>query len=191
MTIIFIGRSGSGKGTQAELLIKHLESQGQTPVVYIETGRFVRELVSQPTYSGRLAKVIMEKGGRQPNFIAIHAWSDFLLNNLTGGEHLVFDGTSRSLVEAEALNTAIAFYKLEKPLVIFLDVSADCARARLAARRRGDDDQDGIDKRLAWFERDVVPVLDYYHQNPAYRFCRVNGEEKVETIHEAIKKLCA
>ncbi len=186
MTFIFIGRSGSGKGTQAELLIKHLAG---APVIYLETGRYVRELINQPTYSGHLAKAVSERGERQPDFIAIYLWADFLVNNFAG-EHLVFDGTPRSLVEAQALDTAIAFYKLEKPRVIFLDISAVRARARLVNRGRADDDQDGIEKRLGWYERDVEPVIDYYRRHSGYQFMRIDGDREVETIHGEIKKLC-
>lgn len=190
MTFIFIGRSGSGKGTQAELLIKYLERVQRGQVLYLETGRYVRELISRPNYSGQLARAVSDRGERQPDFIAVYLWSRFLINNLAGtGEYLIFDGTPRSLVEAQALDTAVAFYKLEKPLVIFLDVSAACARERLASRGREDDDQDGIEKRLSWYERDVEPVIDYYRRHSGYQFVRIDGDQDVETIHEEIKKL--
>ncbi|MBI4136284.1 MAG: nucleoside monophosphate kinase [Candidatus Vogelbacteria bacterium] len=202
MTFIFIGRSGSGKGTQAKLLIKYLAG---APVIYLETGRYVRELINQQTYSGRLAKVVSERGERQPDFIAVYLWSNFLINNLIGGpsadsprfgeageagEHLVFDGTPRSLVEAQALDTAVAFYKLEKPRVIFLDISVARARERLANRGREDDDKDGIEKRLGWYERDVEPVIDYYRRHSGYQFLRIDGDQEVEMIHGEIKRLC-
>jgi len=190
MTFIFIGRSGSGKGTQAELLIKYLKQTSQASVFYLETGRYVRELISQPTYSSRLAKAVSEIGERQPDFVAIYLWANFLIDNLVGGEHLVFDGTPRSLVEAQALDTAVAFYKLAKPRVIFLDVSAARARARLANRGREDDDKDGIEKRLGWYERDVEPVIDYYRRHSGYQFVRIDGDQEVEMIHGEIKKLC-
>ncbi len=190
MTFILIGRSGSGKGTQAALLIKHLQSQNAEPVIYLETGRYVRELINQPTYSGQLAKTISEGGERQPDFLAIYLWADFLVNNLASSEHLVFDGTPRSLVEAQALDTAVAFYKLAKPRVIFLDVSVARARERLANRGREDDDKDGIEKRLGWYERDVEPVIDYYRRHSGYQFVRIDGDQAVAVIHEEIKKFC-
>ncbi len=188
MTVIFIGRSGSGKGTQAELLIKHLTMTDSKSVVYLETGRYVRELLKQPTYSGRLAKIVSERGERQPDFLAVYLWSNFLVNNLRGDEHLIFDGTPRSLVEAQALDTAMIFYQRAKPFVIFLDITAAGARERLTNRGRHDDDQDGIEKRLAWYERDVEPVVDYYRRHSGYRFVRIDGEQSIETIHEDIKK---
>ena len=188
MTVIFIGRSGSGKGTQAELLIKRLTTIDSKPVVYLETGRYVRELLKQPTYSGHLAKAASERGERQADFVAVYLWSNFLINNLQGGEHLVFDGTPRSLVEAQALDTAMIFYQCEKPFVIFLNLATAAARERLANRGRHDDDKDGIEKRLAWYERDVEPVIDYYRHHSGYQFISIDGEKSIETIHEEIRK---
>lgn len=190
MTFIFIGRSGSGKGTQAELLINHLRGLNSTPTVYLETGRYVREFINRSTHSGRLAKAVSESGSRQPDFLAIYLWSDWLINNLAGDENIVFDGTPRSLVEAQALDTALTFYQRVKPQVIFLDVAPDRARDRLKERGRHDDDNAGIEKRLSWYENDVAPVLDYYRQNPKYLFTQINGHQTIEAINNEIVKLC-
>jgi len=188
MTFIFIGRSGSGKGTQAELLIKHLTQTQSAPVVYIETGRHFRDLINQPTYSSQLAKAVSEKGDRQPDFLADYLWSDFLIHKLKGGEHLVFDGTPRSLVQAQTLDTAMTFYGCGQPIVIFLDVSVEHAHARLVTRGRHDDHEEGIRKRLEWYERDVAPVIDYYRAHPNYQFVQIEAEQSIEVIHEEIKK---
>ncbi|MEK7552945.1 MAG: nucleoside monophosphate kinase [Patescibacteria group bacterium] len=186
---IFVGRSGAGKGTQAELLINHLKrSNPDRPVVGMETGRYFRELIKQPTYSGQLAKAVSDSGDLPSSFIPIHLWSNFLLNNLKGGEHLIFDGTPRSLIEAEALDTALNFYRYPKPLVILLDVSVERAKERLLSRQRHDDSEQGIAKRLAWYESDVVPAIKYYENRPNYRLVRIDGNQTVETIHDEIVK---
>ncbi len=190
MTFIFIGRSGSGKGTQAALLIDYLERNNQGKVFYVETGRYVRELITRDNYSGTLAKAISERGEKHPSFLAIYLWSQLLVNELKGGEQLVFDGTPRSLVEAEALGTALTFYQSEKPQVIFLDVHDDCARGRLMARGRHDDRDEVIKQRLAWYERDVAPVVEYYRTNPNYNLVTIDGLRSIEIIHEEIKKCC-
>lgn len=189
MTFIFIGRSGSGKGTQAELLIKYLMATTTAPVVYMETGSYFRTFINQSTYSGQLAKAVAESGDRQPDFLAVYLWADFMLKNLKGGEQLVFDGTPRSLVEAQTLDTALVFYGYKKPMVIFLDVPTHCAKDRLINRGRHDDYEEDIRKRLEWYERDVSPVIDYYRANPNYQFARIEGARGVELIHEEIKQL--
>lgn len=189
-TYIFIGRSGSGKGTQAELLINHLRGLNSARTVYLETGHYVRNFINRPTHSGQLAKALSESGSRQPDFLAIYLWSDWLINNLVGNENIVFDGTPRSLVEAQALDTALTFYQRIKPQVIFLDVDEERARDRLKERGRHDDDDAGIVKRLSWYERDVAPVLDYYRQHPKYLFTQIDGNQTVVAINDEIVELC-
>ena len=72
-TYIFFGRSGSGKGTQAELLIKYLQEQ-KREVLYIETGRVFREFMEQDSYSARLTREMLSGGGLLPVFLPVWIW---------------------------------------------------------------------------------------------------------------------
>lgn len=194
-TFIFIGRSGCGKGTQADLLIEALKKKevisATNPIFYIETGDKFRDFISKTSHSSRLAKEIMDRSERQPDFLAIWMWSDLLVTNLMGDENIIFDGTPRSLNEAMALNTALKFFKRNNVKVIYLDVSNDWSKQRMIERGRADDKTNGdIDKRLAWFEADVLPAVKYYESNPDYEFIRVNGEQTIEEVQtELLGKL--
>lgn len=72
----------------------------------------------------------MEKGGLQPEFLAVWNWSSLFVEKMQGNEHLVLDGTPRKLDEAEVLDSAMRFYGREKPFVIFLDVSKEFSITR-------------------------------------------------------------
>ncbi len=182
-----MGRSAAGKGTQAKLLIEHL---GQDNVLYIEPGNSLRELVNQTNHTARLAKAAMERGERSASFLAVWAWSNLLVNNFRGDQHLVFDGAARSLIEAEALDTALDLYGINKREIVFLEVNRAVSLERLAGRGRIDDrDTTGNEKRLDWFDRDVVPVLDYYHSQPRYRFTAIAGDQSVAAIATEIARL--
>jgi len=190
-TYIFIGRSGCGKGTQAKLLIEKLQSAGviseQNPFFHIETGAGFRELVSGTGYTSRLSKEVMDRSDRQPDFLAVWIWGDFLVKNLKGNEHLIFDGCPRSLYEATMLIEALQFYGRSDINVIYMDVSNDWSIARLKARGRFDDQKAGdIEKRLAWFEKDVLPAIDFFAKNEHCHFYQVNGEQTVELVHQEI-----
>jgi adenylate kinase family enzyme len=194
-TFILIGRSGCGKGTQADLLIERLKATGEVsdknPMFYIETGNKFRDFISKTSHSSRLAKEIAERSERQPDFLAIWMWSDLLVTNLMGDENLIFDGTPRSLNEAMALNTALKFFKRENIKVIYLDVSNEWSKQRMIERGRADDKAKGdIEKRLAWFESDVLPAVKFYEDSPDYEFIRVNGEQTIEEVNrELVEKL--
>ena len=187
-TFIFIGRSGCGKGTQAKLLIDYLTAAKKTApakIFYLETGARFREFIQEDNYSAQLAKQIMTDAGRQPDFLAVWMWSHLLIEHITGEEDLVFDGLPRSLLEAQTLETAIKFYDRPAPTVIYLRASPEWAAERLKERQRADDQTSAnIAKRLAWFETDVVPALDWYRTQTRYRFWEFDGEQPIATIHQ-------
>lgn len=191
-TFIFIGRSGCGKGTQAKLLAEWLKESGQitedSPLLYMETGDRFREFISGTSHSSRLAKTIMEQGDRQPDFLAVWMWSHLLVENIMGDEHIIFDGTPRSLLEAKALDTAMTFYDRKEIYVIHLSVSRQISEERMISRKRADDNVEDIKKRLDWFDKDVAPVLDYYRDNPNYKYLEINGEQTIEKIKDDIQQ---
>src|SRR3989344_2795950 len=189
-SFIFIGRSGSGKVTQAELLIGRFAKRGE-PVFYVQTGEEFRKFLERDNYSARLAKEISRAGNRQPDFLATYLWAEALVNKFQDqSAHLIFDGSPRSLIEAQAMDAALTFYQRELVHVIALHVSHTCAIDRLGQRGRSDDDETGVKKRLAWYEKDVVPALDYYRINPRYHLAEIDGERLIGEVHADILAKC-
>ncbi len=191
-TFIFIGRSGCGKGTQAALLQEKLrEKTPETSIFYLETGERFRDYIQSNTYSSNLSKQVMETGGLQPEFLAVWNWASILVEKMRGDEHLVLDGTPRKLDEAQVLDSAMQFYKREKPFVIFLDVSKEFSIARFKDRGRADDKGlQSIEERMRWYEEHVVAAVRYYWQNDNYTLLHINGEQTIEQVHtEIVSKL--
>jgi adenylate kinase family enzyme len=189
---IFIGRSGCGKGTQAELLKTYLENKNQstnesTKVLHITTGGGFRDFVNNGTLSASLAKNINDAGGLQPEFLAIWNWSNIFINTLTGNETVMLDGAPRRLIEVTALHSAIDFYNYKNVTVIYLDVTEGWAIEKLVARGREDDStSDEIQKKMDWFKADILPVVDWYKNDPEYKFLHINGERSIDDIHADI-----
>ncbi len=191
-TVIFIGRSGCGKGTQAELLRERISKHDleKRQILYIETGDKFRKFTRGKTFSSRLSRNIYDRDARQPDFLACMMWGGVLLDELDENMHLVFDGVARSISEAQMLTTALWFYKREKPVVIYINVGRKWSEQRLLHRGRADDVNLGrIDKRLDWFDKDVIPAIEYFKRDPFFRVIEVNGEQSVEAVHaELISK---
>ena len=187
-TFIFIGRSGCGKGTQVALLHEYIKKQDEKRYIfYIETGERFRQFIKEHSLSSRLAAEIYKTGNRQPDFIAVWMWSHLLVGRMTGEEHVIFDGTPRSLQEAQIIDTAITFYNRQHPHVIYLNISRETSKARMIARRRMDDiNQEEIERRLNWFESDVVPAVEYFRKHSMYNFIELDGNQPVEAVQRKL-----
>jgi adenylate kinase len=186
-TFIFIGNSGCGKGTQAEFLKWYLkENDGlNRPVFHLESGERFREFIKEDGYTSQLSAKVYEKKEMQPDFLAIWIATDILIKKFTGKEHLIADGVSRSLVEAYSFDSALTFYG-RKANVIYPRVSREWSRKHLMSRGRSDDSPEGIETRLNWFEKDVVPAIEYYRNNPNYNFIEIDGEQGKEKVFDNI-----
>ncbi len=184
---ILIGRSGSGKGTQAALLQGALEDRGAKKVTHITTGGGFREFIQSGSYIANLAKEVNSTGGLQPEFLAVWSWSNIFIKTLTGDETIILDGAPRKPFEAGILHSAISFLGYQKPVVIYLDVSESGSREHIAGRGREDDkNEDDVTRRMNWFETDVLPTLDVYIHDPRYSVLHINGNQAIEDVHKEI-----
>ncbi|MFA6430709.1 MAG: nucleoside monophosphate kinase [Candidatus Paceibacterota bacterium] len=180
---IFIGRSGCGKGTQVNLYMENLSKINNEKILHIETGSLLRNLVKESSYTAEKTKEIIETGALMPESIVIGLWVGYLINNFTGKENLVFDGAPRRLHEAEILNDTLKFYNIPKYKVVYINVSREWATARLLARGRKDDTKEGIDKRMSWFDKDVMPCIEFFKSNnSSCELININGEQSIEEV---------
>lgn len=189
---IFLGRSGCGKGTQADLLLSHLCKVGNKSckTLHIESGALLREFSQGGNHTQKKIKEVLAGGILVPESIIVSLWMDFMINNFTGTENMVFDGTPRKLREAQLLDDALRFYGIEKPNVIYVNVSRDWSEKRLLGRARKDDTPEAVQRRLDWFETEVTKTLDFYRNNSYYNFIDVNGEQPIEEVqNELLAKL--
>ncbi len=188
---IFIGRSGSGKGTQAKLLSDYLTKlDSSKKTLYVQSGGEFRNFIKGTSLTATIAKGVNDAGGLQPEFLAVYMWVSVLVNQYTTQEHLIFDGTPRKLHEAGVLDSIFDFYKLEKPYVINLKVSEDWSVRHLMARGRQDDKEEVIRERLSWFEKEVQGAIEFYRKSPRYQFIEIDGEQTVQEVHaELVKKI--
>ena len=187
LTFIFAGPSGSGKGTQVDLLKQYLAKKTPTiPQFSSYTGDGFRALMQGTTLASHLAKKIQEVGGLQPEFLAVYLWADNLIKNVTGKEHLFIDGSPRKPAEAIVLDSALEFYKRDPIHLLLVDVSDAETKRRLLLRGRHDDTEEGITRRLGWYKTQVVPAIEYLKGRPTYRFHEINGEQTPEQVHAEI-----
>jgi adenylate kinase len=176
MKIILIGIQGSGKSTQGNLLQKKLE------LPYLASGHIFRQLAKEDTQTGKYIKGIMNAGYLIPDEKTLEIVTDYL-NRSDYKKGYILDGFPRTVKQAEA-------FKNGAERVIYLDVSDEEAKKRIATRVNDDNRQDETDeaikKRIESFHKFTEPVLDYYRSKNL--LIEVNGEQSIEGIHDEIMK---
>ena len=184
---LLIGRSGCGKGTQAKLLIKYLKDNNFAETLYVYTGERLRNFAEkEENFAARLAKSKMKDGDLLPSFLAVWLWSGALIEGVKENNNVIMDGSPRTLLEALMTDDAMEFYGRSNVVPIFLETSEEWSTQRLLGRGRSDDSLKSIKKRMAYFEKSVAPIIDYYEKESKHKLIKVNGEQSVEDVHREI-----
>lgn len=184
LTVVFIGRSGCGKGTQVSELEKYVKEHDDRSIFHLESGSRFRSFIKEGSYASKISNAINEQGGLQPEFLSIWAWGGEIVRNLDPQEHLFIDGTPRRVSEAKILESMFGFFDRKKVHIVYLNVSEEWAMERAKERGRSDDvELSDIKARMKWFNTDVVSVLDYYRGHREHTFHEINGEQPIEKVH--------
>jgi adenylate kinase len=204
--LVMLGRQGAGKGTQCTRLSRHYV------VPHISTGEMLRAAVKEGTELGRKAAEIMNEGGLVPDDVMIGIVDERLDHDDTTRRGYVLDGFPRTVPQAKAL--ADITDKRPLNLVIDLDVPKEVVLQRLAGRRvcadcganysvdkpprydcvcdncggeveqREDDTPAAIEKRLAEYERETAPLIDWYRDLGLLEV--VDGQGRASEVSERL-----
>lgn len=187
LTVAFFGISGSGKGTQCDLLEKYLnEHDPKCGVVRPEMGNLLRDFMKTGTSLARKTGDIVKAGGLVPSFIPIYLLAGALNASFDGTQHVILDGTCRRPDQSRAADDMMLLWGRTNRHVIVLKLSPESAKARLTARRRFDDAKnEAIANRFKWYGEHVVPAIQEL-KNLGWTIHEVSGEPDVETIHKDI-----
>lgn len=128
MNIMLLGAPGAGKGTQAAKLI---EAYGYA---HISTGDILRKAVANQTPLGLAAKGYMDKGELVPDMVVI-GLVKARLQEPDAEKGFILDGFPRTVIQADALGTALAELGKTLDAVISIDVEKSALVERLTARR--------------------------------------------------------
>ncbi len=179
--IFFLGRPGSGKGTQVKLLI---EKTGLYP---ISGGDLLRKRAEEDDFIGQKIREILSEGGLIPTPIVFSLWMPLLLElKEKGVKGVVFEGNPRKICEAYMLEELFEMFGWDKPKALYLKISEEEAHKRLEKRGRDDDNKEEIEERLKWFQGNVQPVIDYYSQKRD--LIEIKGEQSVKEVEKEVEE---
>lgn len=182
-TFCFLGRSGSGKDTQAKLLKESLEQEGYK-IINVSTGDKGRALRETNTIVGRHVKKILDKGSLFNDWLAISLWMCVFQDEALNEGTIIFPSSPRYIKEAQAIDELMVGSGRSAPTPIYIDISNQEATQRLLARGRADDTNEVIAKRLSWFDGQILePIVNGYYKE---RILKISGVGREEEIHKKI-----
>lgn len=180
MYVIFFGPPGVGKGTQALVIA------GRFAWAHISTGDMFRHHVKDRTELGVKVKDIMDHGQLVPDALVIDMFMDRLAS-LGEGQGFVLDGFPRTLVQAQALDSALG--AKGKAIDVAVHITApdavllDRMMGRAKESARSDDTPEAIRTRLEVMK----PTPDLLgHYRAAGKLRDVDGTPDVETVTSAV-----
>ena len=50
-----------------------------------------------------------------------------------------------------------------------------------------DINEEQIERRLNWFESDVLPAVEYFRKYSKYYFLELDGDQRVEALHRELR----
>ncbi len=202
---MLLGPPGAGKGTQAQVLSKDLN----TP--HISTGDMLREALKAATPLGLKAKEYMEKGALVPDEVVIALVSE-RLTKPDAKKGFILDGFPRTPEQAASLDQSLVKLKMPLDLVLYFKTSLAVIVGRLSGRRvcsqcgknyhltnfkpkvdgicdvcggklfqRPDDKEETIENRLKVYERQTAPLIEYYKRKKI--LCEVSGDKEVRSLN--------
>lgn len=183
INIVLFGPPGSGKGTQAENLIRKFNLK------QISTGDLFRYNMKNNTELGVLAKSFIDKGELVPDQVT----TDMLIDEVkkpTDAKGFIFDGYPRTANQTEALEQIVKeVLNSEISVCLSLIVEDEVLVERLIKRgktsgRVDDSNEEIIRNRIKEYYTKTAEVAELYKQQGKY--VEVNGIGAIEEISEKL-----
>lgn len=210
MNVLIMGAPGSGKGTMSARIVSTFG------LTHISTGDIFRSEIKNQTELGMTAKKYMDEGYLVPDEVTNPMVVSFLEKNDLAKGYLL-DGYPRTLAQAEVYNKLVENTNLEIDLVINLDVDYEVIKERITGRwmsqegriyhvkfnppkvegiddvtgtplfQRKDDTLESVVVRLAEYDKNTKPVLEYYAKQN--KLVNIDGDRPMDEVFEDIKRI--
>jgi adenylate kinase len=199
MRIVLLGAPGSGKGTQAKLLVEKYK------IPQMSTGDLLRAEVAAGTDLGKRAKAAMDAGQLVTDDVVL-GMIQARLAKPDAKSGFILDGFPRNIPQAQSLDAMLARLGQPLQLALLVDVDTDVLLKRLTGRRtcgscgaiyniyfsspktankcdkcggalqhRSDDNEQTVANRLKVYQQQTAPLVNYYKAQGKLRTVRGVG----------------
>jgi len=211
MRVVLLGPPGSGKGTQAKVLVERLG------IPQVSTGDMLRAAVAAGTGLGTEAKSYMDRGALVPDTVIIGLVRE-RLGASDCSQGYILDGFPRTVVQAEALGEALLALATPLDHVLSLEIPAEDVVERIAGRRtcracgrmyhvrysptrepsrcdacggetyqRDDDREETVRRRMAVYTEQTAPLEAFYARQGLLR--RVPGTGPIGEVTDRMLRI--
>lgn len=205
LKLALIGRPGSGKGTQVELIQKEFGL-----VLIPSPGNIYRDPEFRKTKWGRVVAPLVDQGKFAPNEITNQIMKEKIFALTHGKKGFISEGYPRTLEQAEfadreigldwLINLNVPEEKIIQRLsnrrvcpkcgfnynLITLPPKKDeiCDFCQIPLIQRQDDKPESIKIRLEMYHQTAEPTIEYYRQKG--KLIEINGDQPVEKVFQDI-----
>jgi len=175
--VVLFGPPGCGKGTLAKKLS---EKYGMK---HISTGDLVRNSNDE-----EIKKIVASGSFVSDSQILKLLKKAIKEEDLESG--IIFDGFARTVSQAPKLDSLLGKMGVGLNYAIFLDVSEDIAKKRIARRaekenRKDDSDPKIVEKRFDEYKEKTLPLVEVYEKSK--KLFRVNGAKDSEEVLRRVR----
>ncbi len=204
MIIVLLGAPGSGKGTLSSRL------KNELGYVHLSTGDMFRKILKSGTELGNKINAIIQSG----KLVSDDLTNELVKQELSNvhADKIVLDGYPRTVEQAQFLDSIakvdkVVLIDIENDIVIKrisgrrmcpkcnsiynvyfnqpkVENKCDLDGETLITRK--DDNEESVIKRLAVYDSQTKPLIDYYDRR--HILVKYDGNKSIDPIFEAIKK---
>lgn len=184
LNIVITGAPGSGKGTQSDLIVNNYG------LYHISTGDMLRAEIKAGSEIGKQAEQIIAEGRLVPDEVMIEMLHKQILEH-KDAKGFIFDGFPRTVAQAEALDKMLAGVGEKIDILLVMNVKHETLVERLILRGqtsgRADDNKETIEKRLAVYTENTLPVIEFYRSTG--RLTEADNNTTVDECFAQIKNI--
>jgi adenylate kinase len=210
LNLILLGPQGSGKSTQAKLLVEKIG------LVHVDMGASLRSIAKSQSDLGRRVNDTINVRKELVSDELVSQILHHVIGGMDSQQGIILDGAPRKETQITSVEKTLADFGRTVDKVIFITLPEEVSIARIASRfacsqcsksyiidvsarlthalicddcggtlgQRIDDTPEGVRKRLAVFASETQPVIDHYRSTG--KLLTIDGTKSVDDIFEDI-----